>query len=57
MQVIVSALESGKERFSPAFFTVTRVIELLHTSSPECLSPTEFYEEMLREIKEEEDEQ
>lgn len=56
MQVIIDALEPGKERLSAAFFTITRVTEMLHSSSPDQSSPTKFYEEMMKEIKEQEGE-
>jgi hypothetical protein len=56
MKSIITALEPGKEKFSPAFLTITRVIDLLHSSLPEWSSPIQFYEEMLREIKEQEGE-
>jgi hypothetical protein len=53
MKAIVAALEPGKERFSSAFLTITRVMELVYAGLPEYLSARQFYEEMMSEVKEE----
>jgi hypothetical protein len=56
MKSIIAALEPGKEKLSPAFHTITRVMELVYAGLPEYMSAREFYKEMLKEIEEQEGE-
>lgn len=56
MKVIIDALEPEEGKFSAAFLTIARVMELVYAGLPEYLSARQFYEEMLKEIKEEEGE-